>query len=133
MFLSSGYSVATGNALKQHILDQQKDIDFDEWLILDKQLCSLYTQINRYCTRFLIHYLFYNKFPYDTVTFLEKYVSVTGSTVEFCAICRTLVNEQIYIELDLLYCIGHINESIVSNVLASVMNLQDFRSKTNCI
>ena len=74
----------------------------------------------------MIYSLFYNNLPDEAVAYFEKYVSVTGSTVEFCAICRTLVNEQIYIELDLLYCIGHINESIVSNVLASVMNLQDF-------
>ena len=126
VFLSSGYSVATGNASKQHILNQQKDIDFDEWLTLDKQLCNLYTQINRYWIRFVIYSLFYNNLPDEAVAYFEKYVSVTGSTVELSAICRTLVNEQIDIELDLLYCIGQINENIVSNVLASVMDHPGF-------
>ena len=119
-------SVTTGDALKQFVLNQQKDIDFDEWLTVDKQLCDLYTQMNRYWTRFLIYSLFYNNFPYDAVAFFEKYMSLTGSTVEFSIICRTLVNEQIYIELYLLYCIGQTNENILSNVSASVKDYHDF-------
>ena len=53
-------------------------------------------------------------------------MSLTGSTVEFSIICRTLVNEQIYIELYLLYCIGQTNENILSNVSASVKDYNDF-------
>ena len=74
----------------------------------------------------MIYSLFYNNLPDEAVAYFEKYVSVTGSTVELSAICRTLVNEQIDIELDLLYCIGQINENIVSNVLASVMDHPGF-------
>ena len=125
-FFSSAYSVATGNAAKQHIQNEKRHIDFDEWSTVDEKLCSTYTQVNKYWKRFMIYALFYNNFPEERVAFFERNLIVTGSTVEYSAICRTLASKKFDIELDHLYCLGQINENVASIVLSSVTDHPGF-------
>ena len=54
MLFPSAYSVATGDAAKQHIQNEEIQIDFDEWLTVDEEMCNMFTQINRYWMRFVI-------------------------------------------------------------------------------
>ena len=123
---SSAYSVATGEAPKQHIQNEKRHIDFDEWSTVDEKLCSTYTQINKYWKRFMIYALFYNNFPEERVAFFERNLLVTGSTVEYSAICRALATKKFDIELDHLYCMGQINKNVASNVLSSVTDHPGF-------
>ena len=126
MLFPSAYSVATGDAAKQHIQNEEIQIDFDEWLTVDEEMCNMFTQINRYWMRFIIYFLFYKHFPEDALAFLERNLIVTGSAVEYTAICRTLAVEKLEMELDHFHCIGQINENVASNVLSSVMDHPGF-------
>lgn len=74
----------------------------------------------------MIYALFYNNVPEERVAFSETNLLVTGSTVEYSAICRTLATKKIDIELDHLYCLGQINENVASNVLSSVTDHPGF-------
>ena len=132
MLFSSAYSVATGDAAKQHIQNEKRYIDFDEWLTVDEKMCHTYTQVYRYWIRYIIYFLFYKHFPEDALAFFERNLIVTGSTVEYTAICRTLITKKLDIELDNIICMGQINENVVSNVLSSVIDHPGFfRVKPN--
>ena len=74
----------------------------------------------------MIYALFYNNVPEERVAFSETNILVTGSTVEYSAICRTLATKKIDIELDHLYCLGQINENVASNVLSCVTDHPGF-------
>ena len=126
MFFSTAYSVSTGDASKQHIQNVKKHIDFDEWSTIDEEVCSMFTQINKYWKKLITFMLFYNNDAEDAVTFFEKNTIVTGSTVEYSAICRTLITKKLDIELDDLHCMGQISEDVASNVLSSVTNHPGF-------
>ena len=125
-FFSTAYSVATGDASKQHIQNEKRQIDFDEWSTIDEKVCSMFIQVNKYWKRLVTYMLFYNNCPQDAVAFFEKNTIVTGSAVECSVICRALITKKFDIELDDLHCMGQISEDVASNVLSSVTDHPGF-------
>ena len=122
--------VANLDALVEH--PQHIHVDFDEWLKLDEKMCKEYRKINRYWNKTYFSLLF-NKQSKEATTFFNKNLINTGSFVEYSAICRTLVGENIELELDQLYCIGQIDKDSALKVLTSVQDRPGFFRVKTCV
>ena len=99
-FVLATSGVAAGAAGLRH--DRWENINFHEWSKLDKKLCDTFIQIH--CNWDKIYFRDkFEKLPdktLDGAEFFSKNMITTGSTVEYSASCRSLINEKMELELD---------------------------------
>lgn len=100
-------------------------MDFEELSQLDEKFCKTYMKINKYWHYIHLWNLF-KKQSEDAITFFKKNLIITGSMVEFSALCRTLAGEKIGVELDQLHCLGQIDNLGATKVLTSLKDYPGF-------
>lgn len=123
-----GYSVLAASGVAARAAgsrhDRCKNINFHEWSKLDKELCDTFIQIHCYGNKIYFHDKFdkLSDKTLDGAEFFSKNMITTGSTVEYSASCRSLINEKMKLELDQMFCLGKIDKAGGSNNLMSVKN-----------